>query len=131
MLRWLLILAMALLPWHGWAGASLGAAAMPAAQAVPAGHAGPPAATDRVADPGHASADCAPGHADAGGHHDAGAGPDDGCPGCAMCHSCSPAGLPALASLPEAGSAIPEYPAAAACRFASAERSPGLKPPIA
>lgn len=125
MFRWLLILTMALLPWHGWAGASL-AATVPqqAASAVLA-----TAADDGTHHPGQASADCLDGETVAAEHHAAGAA-DGGCPGCSMCHSCSPTGLPALIGVTQADPAAPLRPAGAASRFASAERLRGLKPPI-
>lgn len=125
MLRWLLILTMALLPWHGWAGASLAAPAAAGQQSVQA-----VAATfHHEAHPGHASADCL-GDVEAAVDHHAAAGAEGGCPGCSMCHSCSPVGLPAIAAVPQADSAAPQRPASAVTRFASAERLPGLKPPI-
>lgn len=76
------------------------------------------------------SADCA-GHDDApaAAEHHAAAG-DGGCPGCSMCHSCSPVGLPALAGVPQPDAAPPQRHASAVTPFASAERLPGLKPPI-
>lgn len=129
MLRWLLILAMALLPWHGWAGAGLAAAPAPLEQqALPAG-AVFAAASHHEAQAGHAEADCLE-EVDAASDHHAAAGADGGCPGCSMCHSCSPAGLPALIGVTQADSAAPLRPAGPASRFASAERLPGLKPPI-
>lgn len=143
MLRWLLIVTMALLPWHGWAGASL----VPALSAAPTAilgsvDCGPVAAIEHHADPANPSADCAehaarhssddgPQHAaDAGNHHAAAGGADGGCPGCSMCHSCSPVGLPAMAGIPPADAASAQRPAAGESRFASAEGAAGLKPPI-
>ena len=128
MLRWLLILTMALLPWHGWAGASLAPAAVEQ-QAVPASPVFAAAAEHGTHHPGQASADCLEDAAAAAGHHTAAAA-DGGCPGCSMCHSCSPVGLPAMAGVPQADSSTPQRPASAVSRFASAERLPGLKPPI-
>ncbi|NKE67465.1 hypothetical protein RAMLITH_16700 [Ramlibacter sp. RBP-2] len=127
MLRWLLILAMAVLPWHGWAGGGL--AAVPAPLQQQAAQASTFATgSSHEAHPGHASADCLDEVA-AADHH-AAAGTDGGCPGCSMCHSCSPVGLPAMTAVPPADSAPPQRLASAASRFASAERLPGLKPPI-
>lgn len=126
MLRWLLILTMALLPWHGWAGASAAAferTAQPAAAHVAA------ALVDHAAHPGHASADCLDDAGAAAGHH-AEAAAEGGCPGCSMCHSCSPVGLPAMAAVPRADGDLPQRPDAVVTRFASADRDPGLKPPI-
>ena len=129
MLRWLLILTMALLPWHGWAGASLAAASAPLEQQAVHASAALPAQSHHEAHPGHASADCLD-DVDAAVNHHAAAGNDGGCPGCSMCHSCSPAGLPAMTAAPQADGAPPQRPASAVSRFASAERLPGLKPPI-
>jgi hypothetical protein len=126
MLRWLLILAMALLPWHGWAGAGLAGAPAPLQQQSPQASA---VFAHHEAHPGHASADCLDDVEAAVDHH-AAAGADGGCPGCSMCHSCSPVGLPAMAAMPHPDSVPPQRPASAVSRFASAERLPGLKPPI-
>jgi len=131
MLRWLLILAMALLPWHGWAGASLAAA--PAAAGHEAAQAVAVVAMDSVghhdAHHGEASADCLEAAGEPAGHHAADAA-GGGCPGCSMCHSCSPVGLPAMADVPPADAAPAQRPAASASRFASADGAAGLKPPI-
>ena len=143
MLRWLLIFAMALLPWHGWAGASL-AQALPASPTAILGSVdcGPFAAIEHHADPATPSADCAEhaaGHgsddgaqhvAGADSHHPAAGGADGGCPGCSMCHSCSPVGLPAMPGIPPADAVPAQRPAAAESRFASADDAAGLKPPI-
>lgn len=128
MLRWLLVLAMALLPWHGWAGAS-----MPAASPAQVHHAAHAAAELPVvvqeAGHGHADADCL-GHADAAADHHAAVSLDDGCPGCSMCHSCSPVALPGMPGMPQADATAAPQPATSVSRFASADRDAGLKPPI-
>lgn len=129
MLRWLLILTMALLPWHGWAGASLATAPAPLEQHAVQASAVLAAASHHEVEPGHANADCLDEINSAADHHTAG-GADGGCPGCSMCHSCSPAGLPAVLGVTQADSAAPLRPAGPASRFASAERLRGLKPPI-
>ena len=130
MFRWLLILTMALLPWHGWAGASqAGAMAVAPAVILASADHGAVSAMAHVDNPGHASADCLD-HAGPAASHHAVAGDGAGCAGCSMCHSCSPVGLPAIASLPEGDLATPRRPAGAVSRFASAEPFPGLKPPI-
>ncbi len=127
MLRWLLVLAMALLPWHGWAGASPAAAHAAAMQ-----HAAPAAeATAHEVHHGVNGADCLD-HL-AGADHHAAAGADDpgnACPGCSMCHWCSPAGLPAMLAPPPDHAGAPQWHASAVTQFASADRDPGLKPPI-
>lgn len=129
MLRWLLILTMALLPWHGWAGASLAAAPAPLEQHAVQTGAVLAAASHHEVEPGHANADYLDEINSAADHH-AAAGADGGCPGWSMCHSCSPAGLPAVLGVTQADSAAPLRPAGPASRFASAERLRGLKPPI-
>lgn len=131
MLRWLLILTMTLLPWHGSAGASLSRAAQPGGhEIVFAGaaheHA---AAADHGTREAQASADCSHDAQPPSGHHGTTAG-HEGCAGCSMGHSCSPLGLPAMAALAPAGSVTPQRPVAAVSRFASADRVAGLKPPI-
>lgn len=127
MLRWLLIVTMALLPWHGWAGASLAA---PVPQpAVPASAVLASAADHGTHYPGQPSADCLDDETVAADHHAAGAA-DGGCPGCSMCHSCSPVGLPAMAGIPPADAASAQRPATGESRFASADGAAGLKPPI-
>lgn len=129
MLRWLLILAMALLPWHGWAGAGLAAAPAPLEQPAVQASAAFFAASHHETHHGHDGADCLDDIAAAADHHAAG-GLDGGCPGCSMCHSCSPVGLPAITAVPQPDAIPPQRPASAVSRFASAERLPGLKPPI-
>jgi len=129
MLRWLLILAMALLPWHGWAGAGVaGEARTGSGPAIVASvHHDAGSTSNHGAGPDQANADCPDGHAVPAAGSDAA---DHGCPGCAMCHSCAPVGLPSLAGLPEAAEAAPQRPVAAATGFASADSFPHLKPPI-
>jgi len=129
MLRWLLILTMALLPWHGWAGASVAAAPAAAGHEAAQGIAVVAVIGDLGAHHGQASADCLDEADQPAGHH-AVSGPDGGCPGCSMCHSCSPVGLPAMAEVPPADAAPAQRPAASASRFASADGAAGLKPPI-
>lgn len=129
MLRWLLILATALLPWHGWAGAGLAAAPAPLERQAVQASAVFADASHHAAHPGHASADCLD-DVDAAANHHVAAGIDGGCPGCSMCHSCSPVGLPAMTAMPQPDPVPPQRPASAVSRFASAERLPGLKPPI-
>lgn len=134
MLRWLLILAMALLPWHGWAGASLPSAAPQATAAAPAGHAHAGgeraagahihAAAGHAGDAGQVSADCA------GQPDHAAAHASDGCPGCSMCHSCAPVGLAAELAIAAPRAHGRSRPAAGPALFASAERAGWLKPPI-
>lgn len=129
MLRWLLILAMALLPWHGWAGAAVAVDRTAGGPAIVAGaaHHDAGSTSQHAAGPAQAGADCPDGHGvSAASHHV----PDGGCPGCAMCHSCAPVGLPAVAGPPGAAMAAPQRPVAAATGFASADSFPQLKPPI-
>lgn len=129
MLRWLLILAMALLPWHGWAGAGPAAAPAPLQQQAVQASAVFAAALHHEAHPGQASADCLD-DVDAAADHHAAAGANGGCPGCAMCHSCSPVALPGMAGVPDANAAPRLQPVTSVSRFASADRDSGLKPPI-
>ncbi|MHB1122247.1 MAG: hypothetical protein ACYC0T_05930 [Ramlibacter sp.] len=129
MLRWLLILTMALLPWHGWAGASLAGAPAEVGQEALRGVAVVAVMADHGAHHGQASTDCLDEAEAAADHHPAG-GADGGCPGCSMCHSCSPVGLPAMAGVPPADAAPAQRPAAGETRFASADGAAGLKPPI-
>lgn len=126
MLRWLLIITMALLPWHGWADLAIGAGATPAQAAVAAAPAHAAASHH-----GHeAEVDCMEqhGHPDAA-RPDASAGDAD-CSGCVLCHTCSPVALPGIAPAAHATAATQPRPAATGAAFASADRLPGLKPPI-
>ncbi len=127
MLRWLVVLAMALLPWHGWAGA--GVAAAPQAGDQHALHAAAAASGDASHHHGQSDADCL-GDAGTAADHHAATGTDGGCPGCSMCHSCSPVALPGMAGVPDGDAAPRLQPATSVSHFASAERLPGLKPPI-
>lgn len=126
-----MILLMAVLPLHAWAGATLsvaralghGAAAPVHATAMPHG---PAAAT-----PGAHEADCLE-HGTATHHHVVAPDGDDAgaCPTCPACHACSPAAL--VSAWP--GTVAPGFgaprPDGAPTRFASAEPGPGFKPPI-
>jgi hypothetical protein len=130
MVRWLMILLMAVLPLHAWAGATLSVARAPG-HAPAAVHATSMPHGSSTADPGAVDADCLE-HATATHHHAVDQGGDDAgaCPTCPACHACSPAAL--LSALP--GAAAPGFgaprPDGAPTRFASAEPAPGFKPPI-
>jgi hypothetical protein len=113
---WLLILMIALLPLRGWAGGALAGDVIShklAASAVASphhdcmGHAQPPAG---IRDPVHPDA------------------PDASA--CASCQVFSSAALAFASAVPGLTFFQPPRPLAAEARFASADRTPGFKPPI-
>jgi hypothetical protein len=133
MLRWIVLLMIALLPLRGWMGV---------AAAHEAGAGAAMAAQARADVPAHLSGTAAaavPGHEDCMGHHaeipsagDDGTG-DDGsfsCPTCSHCQACSGVGLAATGASLATASFDRARPVAAVARFASADRAPGFKPPI-
>jgi len=130
MVRWLLILLMAVLPLHGWAGATLSVARALGHDAPAAVHATLSHA-QAVAEAGRVDPDCLE-HGAAPHHGGAAQGGDDtgACPTCPACHACSPAALVSAmieAASPAFGTPRPD---GASSRFASAEPAPGFKPPI-
>jgi hypothetical protein len=130
MVRWWLILMMALLPLHGWAGAAMSSA--PGHEAPGPVHAAAPAHGLTDADPGAADPDCLE-HAPAAHHHGAGTQTSTGtgsCPTCPTCHACSPAALVAAITAAAAEGFGAPRPQRDHSRFASADRAPGFKPPI-
>jgi hypothetical protein len=139
MLRWFLLLTIALLPLRGWVGAAmsegplaheLGAGATVVAQA----HAGPhthPSSTGEAAGPDHD--DCMGHSAVSPSSSEDAAGMDSGtfsCPSCSHCQACSAVALVSSSTLLTPASFDRLRPAAAVADFASADRAPGFKPPI-
>jgi hypothetical protein len=139
MLRWFLLLTIALLPLRGWVGAvatqgplahELGAGAAMVAHA----HASPHTHPSNMGEAG------GPDHDDCMGHHAANPSPGDdtagidsgtvSCPSCSHCQACSAVALVSSSTLLTPASFDRPRPAAAVADFASADRAPGFKPPI-
>lgn len=139
MLRWFLLLTIALLPLHGWVAAAAvdgplahelggGTAMVAHAQASPHTH---PSGTGEAAGPGHD--DCMGHSAVSPSSGEDAAGMDSGtfsCPSCSHCQACSAVALVSSSTLLTPASFDRPRPAAAVADFASADRAPGFKPPI-
>ncbi len=130
--RWLLLLMVALLPVRGWVGDAMAGQmfawqARSAQQAVGGSHTVAMAAHDG----GHRDHEFAQQQA-AG--EDGGSAPAHGefssCSSCASCQSCSSAAPVVAIEAGQAPALALRFPASSDSRFASADRAPGLKPPI-
>jgi hypothetical protein len=131
MLRWILLLTIALLPLRGWMGDAVAgerAAQVAAMHSAVVHHQEAPIGS-RTAGDGHDHVDCMDDvQAQAEGDPVAVAGGD--CPTCSHCQACSGVALTSNStiSLPEGYDSL--RPSATIDPFASADRAPGFKPPI-
>lgn len=131
MLRWILLLTIALLPLRGWIGDAMAGerAAQVAAVHAAAVHHDEASVVSPTMGAGHDHVDCMDDvQAQVEGDHIAVAQGD--CPTCSHCQACSGVALTSSAaiSLPEGYDSL--RPSASVDSFASADRAPGFKPPI-